>query len=240
MAKKYYSHKAQIIKNEQEAEQQATGSKKQRVTILPRNRSQEDYVMELSDPRKRIIVAVGPAGCGKTLFAVLHAIKEYKTGDIKKIIITRPTVPVEGEEIGFLPGTLNQKMEPWTKPIFDIFEEYFSVATIADMVKNNIIEVAPFAFLRGRNLKHAIVIADESQNTTPEQMKMLLTRISEGSRVFVTGDLRQTDIKKRNGLEDFIEKVNPASKTMGICRFTTNDVERDPIVAEVLRLYGED
>lgn len=124
--------------------------KEKKQSLLPRNLSQEDYALNLADHNKRIIVAVGPAGCGKTLFAVTHAINEYRNGNINKIIITRPTVPVAGEEIGFLPGTLNQKMEPWTRPIFDIFEEHFSVAQLKDMVENNVIEIAPFAFLRGR------------------------------------------------------------------------------------------
>lgn len=214
-------------------------NKKYKVNIIPRNLSQEEYYLELSNSNKRVVVAVGPAGTGKTLLAVLQAIKEYKEGTISKIILTRPTVSVANEQIGFLPGTLNQKMEPWTKPIFDIFEEYYSPKQVAEMLENNVLEIAPLAFLRGRTMKNAIIISDETQNTTPEQLKMLLTRMGEGSRVFVTGDTNQTDIKGKNGLQDFIDRQTGQSKSISVCYFGHKDIERDPIVAEVLKLYGE-
>ena len=215
-------------------------NKKSKVTILPRNESQENYVLELANPNKRVVVAVGPAGTGKTLLAVLQAIKQFKEGYISKIILTRPTVAVANEQIGFLPGTLNQKMEPWTKPIFDIFEEYYNPKQIEEMMANNIIEIAPLSFMRGRTFKDAIIISDETQNTTPEQLMMLLTRIGEGSRVFVTGDIKQTDLRAKNGLQDFMDRLPRNTKTISICHFSRNDIERDPIVSEILKLYGED
>lgn len=243
MARKHHSQKLRLIKDEenQKQEQQSNAySKKSKVHIVPRNMSQENYVLQLANEQKRIVVAVGPAGTGKTLLAVLQAIKEFKEGNIKKIILTRPTVAVANEQLGFLPGTLEQKMEPWTKPIFDIFEEYYNPKQIEDMIKNHIIEICPLAMMRGRSFKNTLIISDETQNTTPEQLMMLLTRIGEGSRVFVTGDVRQTDIKTTNGLQDFMDRLYCTnSKTISLCTFTNKDIERDPIVAEVLKLYGE-
>lgn len=213
--------------------------RKNKVQILPRNLAQEAYCLELANPQKRIVVATGPAGTGKSMMAVLQAIKEYKEGSISKIIITRPTVPVENEKLGFLPGTLEEKMEPWTKPIFDIFEEYYNPKQVLNMIENKIIEICPLCFMRGRTFKDSIIIADEIQNSTSEQVLMLLTRIGEGSRVFMAGDVRQTDIKNVNGLKDFLNRAKN-SKSIAICEFTNKDVVRDPIVSEVLKLYGED
>lgn len=238
MSKKHHS-KNNVHTLNIENEDRGT-NKRNKVLILPRNLSQENYVLNLANPNKRIVVAVGPAGTGKTLLAVLQAIKEFKEGKVNKIIITRPTVAVANEQLGFLPGNLNQKMEPWTKPIFDIFEEYYNPKQIMDMVANNVIEVCPLAMMRGRTFKDAIIISDETQNTTPEQLLMLLTRMGEGSRTFVTGDIRQSDIRSNNGLNDFLEKVGNGTKTIGVCRFAKKDIERDPIVSEILNIYGEE
>ena len=155
-------------------------------------RSQENYLELLKNPRKFIVFAIGPAGTGKTMLAVQMAIKLFKEGAISKIIVTRPAVSVD-EEHGFLPGTLNQKMEPWTRPIFDVFEEYYHPREIAEMLEDGVIEISPLAYMRGRTFKNAFVIADEMQNATPSQMKMLLTRLGENSRMVVTGDLNQAD-----------------------------------------------
>lgn len=210
-----------------------------RVELLPRNTAQETYVEELLD--KRMVFAVGPAGTGKTLLAVLRAIKALREGEISKIIITRPAVSSD-EQHGFLPGDLNAKMEPWTKPIFDVFEEYYGLIETKKMLEEGSIEIAPLGFMRGRTFKYAYIIADEMQNATPEQMKMLLTRIGEGSSMVITGDLNQHDRKfAENGLKDFIERFAANRKeTMSICTFGREHVERDPLVAEVLELYGED
>lgn len=212
-----------------------------RVTILPRNTKQEEYVEMLADPRKRVVFAMGPAGTGKTLLATMQAIKAYKEGEINRIIISRPAVAAD-EEHGFLPGDLNKKMEPWVRPIFDIFEEYYSPQEIAGLMMEKVIEIAPLAFLRGRTFKNAIIIVDESQLTTANQMKMVLTRIGEGSRMFITGDLRQTELKiKNNGLADFLDRLKEAkSKMIAVCEFENQHIERDPIVSEVLRIYGEE
>lgn len=214
--------------------------KKQQVNIIPRNVSQETYLEMLKNPRKFIVFAIGPAGTGKTMLAVQMAIKLFKEGAISKIIVTRPAVSVD-EEHGFLPGTLNQKMEPWTRPIFDVFEEYYHPREIADMLDDGVIEISPLAYMRGRTFKNAFVIADEMQNATPSQMKMLLTRIGENSRMVVTGDLNQADRPRENGLLEFCSLFDEGGdfRMIAMARFETKDVERHPVVKEVLKIYKE-
>ena len=134
--------------------------RKQQVLIVPRNLAQENYLELLKNPRKFIVFAIGPAGTGKTMLAVQMAIKLFKEGSISKIIVTRPAVSVD-EEHGFLPRTLNKKMEPWTRPIFDVFEEYYHPREIAEMLEDGVIEISPLAYMRGRTFKNAFVIADE-------------------------------------------------------------------------------
>lgn len=210
-----------------------------RVEMIPRNTAQETYVEALLE--KRMVFAVGPAGTGKTLLAVLRAIKALREQEITKIILTRPAVSVD-EKHGFLPGDLNAKMEPWTRPIFDVFEEYYGLQETKRMLDEGTIEIAPLGFMRGRTFKHAYVIADEMQNATPDQTKMLLTRIGEGSSMVVTGDLKQHDRGfEKNGLKDFLDrlKLSPTS-SMSVCTFRREHIERDPLVAEVLEIYGED
>jgi phosphate starvation-inducible PhoH-like protein len=214
--------------------------KKQQVSIVPRNLSQETYLELLKNPRKFIVFAIGPAGTGKTMLAVQMAIKLFKEGSISKIVVTRPAVSVD-EEHGFLPGTLNQKMEPWTRPIFDVFEEYYHPKEIQEMLEDGVIEISPLAYMRGRTFKNAFVIADEMQNATPSQMKMLLTRIGENSRMVVTGDLNQADRPRENGLLEFCELYGQGGdyRMIAMARFETKDVERHPVVREVLKIYKE-
>ncbi len=214
--------------------------KKQQVNIVPRNLSQETYLELLKNPRKYIIFAIGPAGTGKTMLAVQMAIKLFKEGQIRKIIVTRPAVSVD-EDHGFLPGTLNQKMEPWTRPIFDVFEEYYHPKEIAEMLEDGVIEISPLAYMRGRTFKNAFVIADEMQNATPSQMKMLLTRLGENTRMVVTGDLNQADRPNENGLLEFCSLYGEGgeSRMIAMAEFEVKDVERHPAVKEVLRIYKE-
>jgi len=214
--------------------------KKQNVQIIPRNTSQENYLELLRNPRKYIIFAIGPAGTGKTMLGVQHAIKQFKEGVVDKIVITRPAVSVD-EEHGFLPGTLEQKMEPWTRPIFDVFKEYYHPKEITAMLESGVVEISPLAYMRGRTFKDAYIVADEMQNATPSQMKMLLTRIGENSRMIVTGDLQQADRPTTNGLLDFIERIKGHSghKMIDIARFETKDIERHPAVKEILSIYKE-
>jgi phosphate starvation-inducible protein PhoH and related proteins len=214
--------------------------KKTTVTILPRNRNQETYVLKLLDHSKDIVFGIGPAGTGKTLLAVQVAVKQFKEGKIDKIIVTRPAVSVD-EDLGFLPGTLEQKMAPWTRPIFDVLREYFDARQIEGMIEEGIIEIAPLAFMRGRTFKNAFILADEMQNATPNQMKMLLTRLGEGSRMAVTGDLAQADRLKDNGLIEFVRLLSDANAThLDVVQFTHGDIERHKAVKEVLQVYGDE
>lgn len=214
--------------------------KKKRVQIYPKNLSQETYLFKLTDPEKMIIFAIGPAGTGKTMLAVQHAINQLKNGQVDKIVITRPAVSVD-EQHGFLPGDLNQKMEPWTKPIMDVFAENYNAREIRRMLEEGVIEVSPLAYMRGRTFKNAIIIADEMQNATPSQMKMLLTRLGTGSKMVVTGDLQQADRPSNNGLLEFLTlyKNFENQRYVDVCHFTVGDIERHEAVKEILAIYGD-
>lgn len=214
--------------------------KKKQVRIIPRNKSQEQYFLKLQDPTKTMIFAVGPAGTGKTLLATQTAIKLLKDKEIDKIIVTRPAVSVD-EQHGFLPGTLEKKMEPWTRPIFDVFAEYYYAKEIQNMLLEGVIEVSPLAYMRGRTFKNAFILADEMQNATPNQMKMLLTRIGENSRMVITGDLKQADRLEDNGLIEFIRLLREKDnlKHVDIVNFGQKDIERHPAVKEILEIYGD-
>jgi len=212
------------------------------VIISGRNPNQKTYIQKLLDPKQTIIFATGPAGTGKTMLAVLAAVKALKEQTIDRLIITRPAVGVDDEKHGFLPGDLNAKMEPWTKPIFDVVREYYTAKQIQTMIIEGVIEISPLAYMRGRTFKNAHVIADEMQNATPSQMKMLLTRIGDDSRIIVTGDVAQTDRKEyENGLIDFQKLYNQyaISEYISVCEFDHYDIERHPAVAEVLDIYGD-
>lgn len=218
-------------------------SRKRQVQLLPKTLNQESYINLLTDTSKLIVFATGPAGTGKTMLAMLAGIKALKDGEVRKIVLTRPAVGVDDEQHGFLPGDLNQKMEPWTRPLFDVLAEYYDKKDIARMLDEQIIEISPLAFMRGRNLKNAFIICDEMQNATINQMKMVLTRISENSKLVVTGDLKQTDrqFTNDNGLLDFITRLKSTdSLRIGHTHLTNRDIQRHPVVAEVLSIYGED
>ena len=210
------------------------------IQILPRNRNQEAYVLKLLDPTKDIVFGVGPAGTGKTLLAVQVAVKLFKDGVIDRIIVTRPAVSAD-EDLGFLPGTLEQKMAPWTRPIFDVLREYFNAREIEGMIQEGIIEIAPLAYMRGRTFKHSFILADEMQNATPNQMKMLLTRLGEHSMMAVTGDLNQADRLKDNGLIDFTKLLESTNQScLDIVHFDQGDIERHAAVKAVLQVYGDE
>lgn len=210
------------------------------VKIVPRNFHQDDLLGYLEDHNINIVFAVGPAGTGKTLISTLAGIRELKKNKIDKFVVTRPAVSVD-EQHGFLPGTLMEKMAPWTRPIFDVFEEYYTPDQIEYMINDNKVEVAPLAYMRGRTFKNAFIIADEMQNATDSQMKMLLTRIGDNSKIVVTGDLNQHDRGyESNGLKCFIERLHRAnSDKIKLVEFGNTDIERHPVVSEVLNIYGE-
>ncbi len=210
------------------------------VEILPRNRSQENYILQLTDPGKDIVFGIGPAGTGKTMLACQVGVKLFLEGSIDRIVVTRPAVSAD-EELGFLPGTLEQKMAPWTRPIFDVFREYFYANEIEGMIGEGVIEISPLAYMRGRTFKDAFIIADEMQNATPNQMKMLLTRIGNNSKMVVTGDLNQADRLKDNGLIDFISHLKDyEASRIATVQFGQRDIERHPVVKEVLQVYGDE
>ena len=215
---------------------------KKAVNLIPKSLKQEEYINLLTDPKCTIVFATGPAGTGKTMLAGMAAIRAYKAGEIKKLVITRPAVGVDDEKHGFLPGDLNAKMEPWTRPIMDVMMEYYSPKDIARMLDEQTIEISPLAYMRGRTFKNSWIIADEMQNATPNQMKMLLTRLGDNSRMVVTGDTRQADrLEYDNGLLDFQRLVNnfPGLDYISGVEFTGRDIHRHPAVVEVLKLYGE-
>ena len=212
--------------------------RKKDVEIVPRNMKQSELIRLLNINNNHIVFATGPAGTGKTLISTLYAIRRFKEGSIDKIVITRPAVSVD-EQHGFLPGTLIEKMTPWTKPIMDVFEEYYSPKEIKYLLDENLIEIAPLAFMRGRTFKNSVIIADEMQNATDSQMKMLLTRIGEGSKLVITGDLDQHDRGYNdNGLKKFMERLNAKkAKMIASVEFNFKEIERHPVVSEVLSLY---
>lgn len=213
------------------------------VFYTPKSINQKHYVDLLNNNSNDLIVAIGPAGCGKTMFACLKAIECLKKNTVNKIIVTRPVVPVE-EDIGFLPGNIVKKMDPWTRPIFDIFLEYYTQNEITQMLNNGIIEISPLAYMRGRTFKNAFIIADEMQNSSPNQMLMLSTRIGINSRMVITGDLQQSDKLIDNGLKDFIAKYEyytmnePEINEIKIIKLNSSDVMRSVIVEKVLKMYN--
>lgn len=207
------------------------------VELTPRNVNQNEYIKRLLDFRQFIVFGIGPAGTGKTMLAVKAAIKAFKDRKVDKIIITRPAQET-GEKLGHLPGTLQEKMDPFIIPIIDVFKEHFSKQEVNAMISNEVIEIAPLGYMRGRTFKNAYIVADEMQNATASQMKMLLTRLGENSNMAITGDLAQADRSNDNGLIDFVKRLNNYPSTcVSIVQFDRYDIERHEAVAEVLRIY---
>ena len=215
-------------------------AKKQRVNIQARNANQKLYLTNLYEESTSIVLAIGPAGTGKTMLAVQFGVKLFQEGKVDRIVVTRPAVSVD-EDLGFLPGDLNEKMAPWTRPIFDVLGEYYQKKEIANMLEEGVIEISPLAYMRGRTFKNAYIVADEMQNATVNQMKMLLTRLGEGSKMVVTGDLAQADRLSDNGLIDFCKLLEQKEylEHIDIIQFEAKDIERHNAVKEVLAVYGE-
>ena len=222
---------------------QAPRQQQRRIDLVPRTRNQEQLVLALQDAAQHIVVTVGPAGTGKTYLAMLAAVRALREGECDRIILTRPAVGVEGESHGFLPGNLVAKMEPWTRPLLDVMREYYRPQDIVTMIEDQTVEIAPLSMMRGRTFKHAWIVADEMQNATPAQAKMLMTRIGTGSKIIITGDVEQTDIKQgNNSLVDLCNRLETKGniKGLSVCRFESRDIQRHPIIGSILKLYGED
>jgi phosphate starvation-inducible PhoH-like protein len=207
----------------------------------PKNRHQEQYFDTLKNKNRKIIVASGPAGTGKTLFATEFGVKYFLLGVYEKLIFTRPSVTVD-EELGFLPGTLEEKMAPWVRPIYDVLYTFLSPREVQELMEEKIIEIAPLGFMRGRTFKNAWIVADEMQNSTISQMKMLLTRLGENSRLVITGDLEQNDRPyETNGMDDFLTKFKGRrSSSISSFEFDKTDIQREEVVKEVLDIYSGD
>ena len=203
--------------------------------IRPKTLGQKEYLQAIR--KNTITFGVGPAGTGKTYLAVAMAVKAFKSKDVSRIILTRPAVEA-GEKLGFLPGDLQQKVDPYLRPLYDGLFDMLGAETFERLLEKQVIEVAPLAYMRGRTLDDSFIILDEAQNTTPEQMKMFLTRMGNGSHVVVTGDITQIDLpdKVRSGLVDALEVLRDVEGIAQI-HFSEKDVVRHRLVQEIVKAY---
>jgi phosphate starvation-inducible PhoH-like protein len=207
-------------------------------TFEAKTQNQHAYLDLMRDDKVDIIVAIGPAGTGKTMLACYAAVEALRLKNINKIVITRPVVSVD-EEIGFLPGGVESKMDPWTRPLFDVLRETYSAKEVEQMIEEGVLEIVPLGFMRGRTFKNAWIIADEMQNSSPTQMLMLATRIGEGSKMIITGDLNQSDRQGPNGLQEISGKLENASQEcIKVIKLETEDVQRSRAAKAVLELYA--
>ena len=205
--------------------------------IKPKTIGQKEYIDAI---RKRMIVfGVGPAGTGKTYLAMAMAINAFKNNEVNRIILTRPAIEA-GEKLGFLPGDMQSKVDPYLRPLYDALYQFMGAESFQHNMEKGLIEVAPLAYMRGRTLDNSFIILDEAQNTTPAQMKMFLTRIGFGSKVVITGDLTQKDLPhdQASGLDTAL-KVLRNVEEIGICRLTSSDVVRHPLVQKIVKAYDE-
>lgn len=203
--------------------------------VSPKGKNQQKYLEVISN--KELVFGIGPAGTGKTYLAVAVAVNELITGKVEKVVVTRPAVEA-GEKLGFLPGDLSQKVDPYLRPLYDALFQTLGFKETNKLIENNIIEIAPLAFMRGRTLNKSFIILDEGQNTTPEQMKMFLTRFGYGSKVIVTGDLTQIDLPKdiTSGLIHALDILREL-KDVGLVRFSSKDVARHSLVQKIVEAY---
>lgn len=209
--------------------------KTKQLHIIPRSPNQYYYLKNIIE--HDINFGIGPSGTGKTYLAVACAVSALEKGDVRRIVLVRPAVEA-GEKLGFLPGDMAQKVDPYLRPLYDALFEMIGVETVTKLIEKNIIEVAPLAFMRGRTLNDAFIILDESQNTTKEQMKMFLTRIGFGSKAVITGDITQIDLPKNSysGLRHVITVLKDIEE-ITFTFFQAQDVVRHPLVQEIVKAY---
>jgi phosphate starvation-inducible PhoH-like protein len=206
-----------------------------RKTVTPKSLGQQTYLRTLSS--SDVVFGLGPAGTGKTYLAVAKAVEALKAKKVERIVLSRPAVEA-GERLGFLPGDMKEKVDPYLRPLYDALHDMMPFDMVERMLAAGQIEIAPLAFMRGRTLSQSYVIIDEAQNTTPVQMKMVLTRLGDDSRMVITGDLTQVDLLpgQKSGLEDAVSILNDV-KGVGIIRLKGGDVVRHPVVARILTAY---
>ena len=209
--------------------------KTRRSTIQCRGPRQVEYVNSIKD--RDLTFGIGPAGTGKTFLAVAAAVEALESDQVQRLVLVRPAVEA-GERLGFLPGDMMQKVDPYLRPIYDALYEFLGIERVGKLVERNIIEIAPLAYMRGRTLNHSCIIMDEAQNTTVEQMKMFLTRIGFGSKAIVTGDISQVDLPKHqlSGLKH-VQSVLQGVDGLSFCEFTASDVVRHPLVQRIVAAY---
>jgi phosphate starvation-inducible protein PhoH and related proteins len=196
------------------------------VTLIPKNDRQGDYIRAINNNQQ--VIVLGPSGTGKTYIAATAAANAYAVRSIDKIIITRPNVSV-GKDLGYLPGTLEEKYAPWVLPVFEVLEQQLGKGVVETGVKNGNIEMAPLSTMRGRSFSNAFVIVDEAQNLTIHEVKMLLTRIGENCKIIVNGDLRQSDIKEQSGLSKIMHLAKKYNMDIPVVEFTVDDIVRSAI-----------
>ena len=203
--------------------------------VSPKGKNQQQYLDVIS--KKELVFGIGPAGTGKTYLAVASAVNELITGRVEKVVLTRPAVEA-GEKLGFLPGDVSQKVDPYLRPLYDALFQTLGLKETNKYIENNVIEIAPLAFMRGRTLNKSFIILDEAQNTTQEQMKMFLTRFGYGSKVIVTGDLTQIDLPKdvKSGLIHALDILSKL-EDVGLVRFSSKDVARHALVQKIVEAY---
>lgn len=215
--------------------------KRRKIDLLPRNLNQEHYIDLLEDDIRSVVFSTGPAGCGKTYIATLFALRELLLGNTKKIIITRPIVG-SGDGVGYLPGGIIEKLSPWCRPVLDTLKEYLSVPELERYLAEEKIELLGFFQCRGLTTKNAIVIVDEAQNATKEELLMMLTRLGDNSRMIITGDLAQSDLRRDNGLKFVVDRIKNQPErykydSIGFLAFDRADVVRHPVIEDVLDLF---
>ena len=206
--------------------------------VEPRTDAQKGYVQSLME--NELAFGIGPAGTGKTYLAVAVAVSKFISGDVDRIILSRPAVEA-GEKLGYLPGDMKDKVDPYMQPLYDALNDFLPGKQLAKLIEEKRIEIAPLAFMRGRTLANAFVVLDEAQNATSMQMKMFLTRLGEGSRMVITGDRSQVDLPRGvvSGLSD-AERLLKGIKGVGFNYFTSKDVVRHPLVAAIIEAYDEE